>query len=53
MIYQTPSEAEVRKMRDRVFNQKISDNEWLNCKEKWLEKQEVAWLKEQMAKAKK
>lgn len=40
--------ADVRAMRDRVYGQPISDKEWENCRDKWMD--DVPWLLEQCAK---
>jgi len=39
------SETEVRALRNRVFDQRISDNEWNNCRHNWMNPSEVEWLK--------
>lgn len=40
--------AEVRQMRDRVYGSPISDKEWENCRDKWMD--DLPWLLEQCAK---
>lgn len=38
------TELEVREMRNRVFCQTITDNEWSNCKKHWMSKAGIAFL---------
>lgn len=38
------TESEVRKLRDKVFERPISDNEWQDCKHNWLKPEEIQWL---------
>ena len=38
------NEADVRQLRDRVFEQTSTDNNWNACRVKWLEAEAVAWL---------
>ena len=41
---QNLSETEVRDLRNRVFCQTITDNEWSNCRKHWLSKSGIAFL---------
>ena len=38
------SESEIRDLRNRVFCQVITDNEWSNCKKHWMSKSGIAFL---------
>ena len=40
-----PTESEVRDLRNRVFCQVVTDNEWSNCKKHWLSPSGIAFLK--------
>jgi hypothetical protein len=40
------SEAEVRQLRDEVFEHRSTEEGWAACKENWLRADSVAWLKE-------
>ena len=41
-----PTESEVRAMRDLVFQKPISDREWENCKDNWMNPTDIAWLRD-------
>ena len=45
-----PSEAEVRAMRDAVFIDPSSDNNWEGCRERWMRPENIKWLRERIAK---
>jgi hypothetical protein len=38
------TESEVREQRDKVYGFPISDKEWENCKDNWMEELEAEWL---------
>ncbi len=40
------TEAEVRAMRDRVFEKPVSDNEWATCGKNWMAPSEIRFLQE-------
>lgn len=44
-------EQEVRELRDRVFEQPSSDNNWDACKDRWMQPAEVEWLQKQLERA--
>lgn len=39
----------IRTMRDRVFSQNTTDNNWGHCKENWMKPENVRWLEEKWA----
>jgi len=41
-----PTEAEVRALRNRVYDHEISDASWSAIKSNWLKPSEIAWLRE-------
>lgn len=41
----TPTETEVRAMRDRAYGDKSSDKNWESCRERWMEPDNIEWLK--------
>lgn len=45
----TPTEAEVRQMRDTVFGHATSDKNWDACKEGWMKPEGIDWLRLQLA----
>jgi hypothetical protein len=42
-------ESAIRTMRDRVYGQQTSDNNWEACKEDWLKPEQVRWLEDECA----
>jgi len=38
------TEAEVRALRDRVFGEASTDNNWEACKHLWMRPDQIAWL---------
>lgn len=38
------TEAEVRSLRNRVFGQDVTDNEWKTCGPHWMSPDGIAWL---------
>lgn len=46
------TEQEVRNMRNLVYGSPISDKEWENCKDKWMQPSETEWLVNQVTKKK-
>lgn len=42
-------EAEVRAMRDKVYERPSSDKNWDGCREHWMQPANVQWLREQCA----
>lgn len=41
-------ESEVREMRDRVFENPTTDNNWEACREGWMMPDSIRWLRCQM-----
>ena len=39
------NEAELRALRDRVYDSPQTDREWENCKENWSRQDSVEWLR--------
>lgn len=37
-------EQHVRRLRDRVYEAKSTDDNWNGCKEHWLKRVEIQWL---------
>lgn len=46
----TPTESEVRALRDLVYGVPISDREWDHCKHNWMRPDSIAWLQEKAQK---
>ena len=40
-----PTEVEVRKMRDEIFEHVASDSNWDACKEYWMQAAKTSWIK--------
>ncbi len=38
------SESEIRDLRNRVFCQVVTDNEWSNCRKHWMSRSGIAFL---------
>jgi len=49
----TLTEAEVRTMRDEVFEKPSTDSNWGGCRESWMAPASVLWLMEYLDKKKK
>ncbi len=45
-----PTEEQVRALRDKVYGVPIKDEGWRNCRDKWVEPEQVKWLKEKVGK---
>jgi len=43
------TEAEVRALRDELFVEKISDDNWSRVKAFWMQPREIEWLQEQLS----
>lgn len=48
-----PLESHVRRLRNFVYGQTISEDEWRNCRDSWMRPTEVKWLEEQERKMRK
>ena len=44
---ETIIEADVRRLRDRVYGQISTDKNWEACKDAWLKPENIKWLKTQ------
>ena len=42
----TPTDAELRAMRDRVYGVPTTSNNWAHCGENWTKPDEIRWLNE-------
>lgn len=40
----TYTEKEVRTMRDKVYGQRSTDDNWLGSKDFWMKEEEIQWL---------
>jgi hypothetical protein len=49
----SPTEAEVRKLRNAVFDHVISEESWKNVRDTWMQPEQVQWLREQCARIRK
>jgi hypothetical protein len=38
-------EAEVRRLRDNIYGP-CTDNNWENCKDKWMQPERIQWLRD-------
>lgn len=38
------TEKEVRALRDKVYEEPVSEREWENCKGNWMKPENIAWL---------
>lgn len=43
-------ESEVRRLRNRVFLNPISDESWEQIKQNWMEPKQIEWLRDQVRK---
>jgi hypothetical protein len=49
MTISPPTEAEIRSMRDRVYETTASDECWADCRENWLRPDSIKWLQQMVS----